>query len=165
MEYTKSELVPLPLYRRLMKAEDNKVDYVSPKQPKIMKQSLPDDAKILLYSDAVKDLNAKLAQRRKMPIFMEQKQTEEVDRTPRMLSNNKTAIAIYEYLKQQNIQQNDKGEVNVQGNIVPDSHLPTVIRALMNVHMGSVPGMKEVLYSLPFLMKYQLLYSESMCPQ
>ena len=36
---------------------------------------------------------------------------------------------------------------------MPDSHLPTVIRALMNVHMGNVPGMKEILYSLPTLPK------------
>ena len=148
MAYTKYKMIPTALYRRLMEAEDDKVEYASPKPATILKQQLPDDAKLLLYSDAMRDLNIKLAKRREAPILMEEKKSEESeDLMPKLLYNEK-AIEIYEFLKQQGIKANQKGEVVVQGNVIPYSHLPTVIRALMNYHIGIVPGLKEVLASL-----------------
>ena len=148
MAYTKYKMIPAALYQRLMEAEDDKVEYASPKPTKIMKQQLPDDAKLLLYSDAMRDLNIKLAKRREAPIIMQEK-TPDVgeDLMPKLLNNEK-AVEIYEFLKQQGISANQKGEVVVQGNLIPYSHLPTVIRALMNYHIGIVPGLKEVLASL-----------------
>lgn len=149
MDYTKYHVVPSALYRRIMEMDDKVVDDASKKPAKILKEKLPDDAKILLHGLAQRDGEIKQDKRKRRPIVMEHAQPpQEVDRMPAVLNNGR-AIALYEHLKENGIGYNDKGEAIINGSALPNTNLAMIIRGLTNANVGYQLGMQEVLRSLP----------------
>ena len=151
MNYQKYHVVSNAMYRRLKEQDDEMVDDVRPS--KILKEKMPDDAKILLHGAAQRDAEIKREKRKKRPIPVEpvlpkSALTNGVDRMPAILNNAK-AIALYEHLKQHGIGYNEKGEVTLHGHVLPYTNLSMVIRGMINYNVGYQPGMNEVLRALP----------------
>ena len=163
MNYQKYHVVSSADYRRLKQQDDEMVDDVRSKPLKILKEKMPDDAKILLHGAAQRDAEIKREKRKKRPIPVEpvlpkSALTNGVDRMPAILNNAK-AIALYEHLKQHGIGYNEKGEVTLHGHVLPNTNLPMVIRGMINYNVGYQPGMKEVLRALPTLPPSSLMSS------
>jgi hypothetical protein len=145
------KLVPENLVRRLM--EQHGKDTPVPNPASILKQTIPDDLKILLYADAARDVNLKMKRKREEPILVkstsESPMPKAVDRIQSFLTNQK-AIGIHNFLNAHGITYNEEDEVVVNGVPIKGSYYPMVIRGLQNFAIGYQPGMKEVIDALPF---------------
>lgn len=144
------KLVPENLVRRYMQQHD--VDTPSSTPASILKQTIPDDLKILLYADAARDLNLRAKRKREEPILFnsqdEQPKLKPVDRVQQSLTNQKS-IGIHNFLNAHGITYNDDDEVVINGVPIPNSFYPMVIRGLQNHAIGYQPGMRQVIDALP----------------
>lgn len=145
------KLVPENLVRRFMNQQQNN-DTPSINPASILKQTIPDDLKILLYGDAARDVNLKLKRKREQPLLVksadEPVKVKQGDRIQAFLNNQK-AIGIHNFLGAHGITYNDEDEVVINGVPVKHSFYPMVIRGLQNFAIGYQPGMKEVIDALP----------------
>ncbi len=150
------KLIPEALFRRYMETsgQDGHDDYLERKARNILQTNLPDDAKILFYGDAARDLNVKQVRKREMPIMVQENDGDDKVNTmseDRMIShfNNPKGVAIHLYLKSHGISYNANNEVVVNGKEIPGSLYPLMIRGLMDYRVGYQPGMNEVMQALP----------------
>lgn len=145
------KLVPETLVRRIM--QQHSEDTPSTQPASILKQTIPDDLKILLYGEAARDVNIKMKRKREEPLLVKSRdeppKPKLVDRMQQFLNNQK-AIGIHNFLNAHGITYNDDDEVVINGLPVPSSYYPMVIRGLQNYAIGYQPGMKEVIDALPF---------------
>jgi hypothetical protein len=146
------KLVPENLVRRFMQQHQHGEDTPSSNPTLILKQTIPDDLKILLYGDAARDVNLKSKRKREAPLLVksmeEPPKFKPVDRIQQFLNNQKS-IGIHNFLNTHGITYNDDDEVVINGVPVQGSYYPMVIRGLQNYAIGYQPGMKEVIDALP----------------
>ncbi len=144
------KLVPENLVRRFMQQHED-IPTVNPAS--ILKQTIPDDLKILLYADAARDVNLKLKRKREEPLLVKSRdeppKPKPMDRIQQFLNNQK-AIGIHNFLNAHGINYNEHDEVVINGTPVPNSYYPMVIKGLQNYAIGYQPGMREVIDALPF---------------
>lgn len=133
-------------------ADSNDEQKLAQKSKQILRQKIPDDAKILFYGDAARDLNVKQVRKREMPIIVKDEDT-----PPRVMSedrmiahiNNPKGVAIHQYLKTHGITYNANNEVVVNGQAISGSLYPLMIRGIMDYRVGYQPGIQEVMQALP----------------
>lgn len=147
----KYKLVPENLLKRLLEKDEDVP--LKRKADDILKQDIPDDLKVLLYSDAARDLHAKQERMRNTPLLVKPvedvtENVQKADRMPQVLNNQK-AIDIHNFLKNHGISYNDEQQVVVNGQAVVNSFYPMMIRGLQNKALGYQPGINEVLRALP----------------
>jgi hypothetical protein len=152
------KLVPEALFRRYMEAsgQDGQDDHLEMRPKQILHTNLPDDAKILLYGDAARDFNVKQVRKRDMPILVKDDDKNTIDKVgimseDKMIShiNNPKGVAIHLYLKSHGITYNANNEVVVNGQEIPGSLYPLMIRGLVDYRVGYQPGMMEVMQAIP----------------
>ena len=142
---SKYKLVPSAIYQRMMETDD--VNEQKPKQ--IFKKKMADDAKILLYGDALRDVTIKKAKQRERPIPVEEiSKHNNFDHMSAILNTEKS-IGLYDFMKQNGIGYNDRGEVTINGYELPNTNLAMIIKGLTNANVGYQTGMQEVLRALP----------------
>nr|DAC81373.1 TPA_asm: hypothetical protein [Orchesella springtail adintovirus] len=148
------KLVPESLYRQLMKPSDEEGHEVrlEHKRDSILNQNIPDDIKVLLYSNAARDLQLKRSRRRQKPILVKNIDTEKAVDTPKIslasLLNNKKGMDLNNFLNQNKITHNDQMEIVINGSVVPNTSYPMMIKGIQNNQVGLQPGMLDVLKSL-----------------
>jgi len=105
----------------------------------------------LLYGDAARDLNIKQVRRRTKPTIVESTNPtiEPSNTNISSLLSTKKAMDLDAFLKQNKILYNDKLEIILNGNVVPNTNYPMVVKAIQNHQVGLQPGMVEVLRALP----------------
>lgn len=152
------KLVPEALFRRYMEVSghDGQDEHLEMRPKQILRANLPDDAKILFYGDAARDLNVKQVRKRDMPILLKDDDKEPIDKAgimseDKMIShiNNPKGVAIHLYLKSHGITYNANNEVVVNGQDIPGSLYPLMIHGLADFRVGYQQGMTEVLQALP----------------
>lgn len=144
------KLVPENLAKRLL-MQDEMSTYDEKKPDAILRSNMPDDLKILLHADAARDVQVKKQRARSTPLLVKNtdaQQTIKVDRIPQLLNSQK-ALEMHNFLKNHGISYNDEQQVVVNGQPVPNSFYPMLIRGLQNKAVGFQPGMTEVLNVLP----------------
>lgn len=146
---TRYKLIKKDLLDRLLQ-KDGMDDAMSDAHAsRILKQNMPDDAKILLYGAASRDVHVKQAKKREAPLYIKKEEEEaKIDTLPLMLGSPK-ALELYEHLRSNNIGSNEKSELVINGTAVPRTNLPLIIKALIDSRMGYQPGMQRVLKELP----------------
>lgn len=138
------KLIPESLYNKLVMQSHQ----IGPKMPQSVEQeksdilgaSLPDDAKILLFNEIVRDAVGKLNKEKNKPVLIKNiadvRKNSTSDKTfiPDAIHDLKSpqAVEIHNFLRKNNIGYNDNMEVQIRGKTVPGSNYGSVVSALSN---------------------------------